>query len=589
MTELHADFELLFDRLETFVAEHADASLTVHVDIQGDTGGVATRLLSLPFVASILLMRRDQALAERFPRQVGWLDHGAGEHILPERCGDTLWRWNAPDPLGYVMGELEKRGVKFFAYATTLLRKTTTYTARRERIRALKYLIHVELRFKRRYGTIGAKIEGRLDEFAWNRRLRKFTRNRPQKSADARSGILLVTGTLGAGGSERQLVNTALALRARYSESISILCLSANASSDAFYKPLLAQKDVEIIEAANSGYVLGQDIDARLSALWADVGPSDGIVEAIIRSAVEIDRRKPRIVHAWLDFPNIAVGLAALLLHVPRIVLSTRSVSPTHFDFLQAYMRPGYRLLTRQPEVRILNNSDAGAVDYARWLGIPRRKITTLRNGVSKNEIALVSASVIETYRRKVGIPPGAPVVGSIFRFGEEKRPLLWAEIASQIARKRSDVCFLIIGDGPLRDRVRESAEQNGFSNRMFLPGRDPNPAVALQAMSCLLLTSRVEGLPNVILEAHAMGIPVVTSRSGGAPEATDHGNCGWVVDGSDPRDYARRIIQVIDDKIWRENAARLGPELIAHRFSLEQMISQTMSVYGLASPQFNV
>lgn len=584
MTAPRTSFDQLFDRLHAYNADHPAARLTVHVDLQGDPD-VAAHLLSLPFVSSIILMRRDQALARTFPGHVGWLDHSAGEHILPAQFGETLWRWNASDPLGFIIGGLARKGVKYFVYATPLLLRTTTYTLSQERIRALKYQVHVELRFKRKYGELGAKIEHHFDEFVWKRRLQKFIENLPASPSDARSGILLVTTTLGAGGSERQLVNTALGLRAHSNERISILCLSPDAASDAFYKPLLAQKDIAVIETADRDYELDRDADARLSALWADVGPSDGIAEAAIRAAAEISRQRPRVVHAWLDFPNIATGFAALLLQVPRIVLSTRSVSPTHFDFLQPYMRPGYRLLAQRPQVAILNNSDAGARDYARWLAIDPKKIDTIHNGVDQSEIKLASATDVEAYRQKIGIPAGAPVVGSIFRFGEVKRPLLWAEIAAQVARERPEARFLIIGDGPLRDQVREFAERTGFADRLFLPGRELNPSIALQTMTCLLLTSRIEGLPNVILEAHAVGVPVVTSRVGGAPEATDHGKCGWVVDGNDPRDYARRIIQVLDDRPWRDNAARLGPELVARRFSLDQMISQTMAVYGLKNP----
>jgi glycosyltransferase involved in cell wall biosynthesis len=295
-------------------------------------------------------------------------------------------------------------------------------------------------------------------------------------------------------------------------------------------------------------------------------------------------RREPRVVHAWLDAVNIPAGLAALLTGVPRIVLSTRSVSPIHFAFLQPYMRPGYRQLVRHSDVRLLNNSDAGGRDYASWLGIPARSITTIRNGIDLEEIKKVTAEQADAYRRQIGMPAGVPVVGGVFRFNEEKRPMLWARIAAAVARRQPNAHFLIVGDGPMRSEVRAFSAREGFSDRLFMPGQEADVAVPLALMTCLLLTSRMEGAPNAILEAHAAGIPVVTSSAGGAPETTHHGRCGWVVEGDDPYRYADRILAVLRDPAWRNIAASLGRKLIAQRFGLERMISETLDVYGRAS-----
>jgi glycosyltransferase involved in cell wall biosynthesis len=244
-------------------------------------------------------------------------------------------------------------------------------------------------------------------------------------------------------------------------------------------------------------------------------------------------------------------------------------------------MRPGYRRLVRFSNVRLLNNSEAGARDYARWLRQRRRSITVIRNGIDITEIRSPTPQDIAAYRRKVGLPPGSIVVGGIFRLGEEKRPILWAKIAAAVACKRSDVRFLVIGEGPLQTEVKTLAEREGFSDRLLMPGPETNSALPLALMTCLMLTSRVEGLPNVLLEAQAVGIPVVTSRVGGAPEATDHGLCGWVVDGDDPAPYVDRILAVLGDARWRTAAGRAGPALMLHRFGMDRMISETLEVYG--------
>ena len=245
-------------------------------------------------------------------------------------------------------------------------------------------------------------------------------------------------------------------------------------------------------------------------------------------------------------------------------------------------------MLVRQSNVRLLNNSDAGGRDYARWLGLASQSITTIRNGIDLNDITKVTAEQVDKYRSKIGLPAGVPVVGGIFRFSEEKRPMLWAQIANLVAQRRPDAHFLIVGDGPLRNEVRSFSEREGFSDRLFMPGQEADVAFPLGLMTCLLLTSRMEGAPNAILEAHAAGVPVITSSGGGASETTDHGHSGWVVKGNDPYRYAERILAVLRDHAWRNTAASVGRELIARRFGLERMVSETLDVYG-GPPSINL
>jgi glycosyltransferase involved in cell wall biosynthesis len=578
----------LLERLELYARQHLRERLTVHLDVGLDATSPAD-VLALPYVASLFLMRRDESLAARFPNRVGWLDFAGSDYSYPH-CGDTFWRWNSHFCLGRnTTVSLLRRGIKRFVFATNLMATAITRMPKKEIIRTGWYEKHHDLVYRRRYGQVGLRIAQHIDEYLWKRRFRRLITVTPRRTAGAvayaRSGILLVTNSLAAGGSERQLINTALGLSRSTSEKVGILSLLPDTGSQHFHRWRVAGSDIEIDEVpVLPAGRLDEAVEASLADLWVDVGPSDGVVETLKRLAAEFMHREPRVVHAWLDAVNIPAGLAALLTGVPRIVLSTRSVSPIHFAFLQPYMRPGYRQLVRHSDVRLLNNSDAGGRDYASWLGIPARSITTIRNGIDLDEIKKVTAEQADAYRRQIGMPAGVPVVGGVFRFNEEKRPLLWARIAAAVAQRQPNAHFLIVGDGPMRSEVRAFSAHEGFSDRLFMPGQEADVAVPLALMTCLLLSSRMEGAPNAILEAHAAGIPVVTSSAGGAPETTHHGRCGWVVEGDDPYRYADRILAVLRDPAWRNIAASLGRKLIAQRFGLERMISETLDVYGRAS-----
>jgi glycosyltransferase involved in cell wall biosynthesis len=588
MTEARFLIASLLERLELYARQHPRERLTVHLDAGLDATSPAD-LLALPYVMSLFLMRRDESLAARFPARVGWLDFAGTDYSYPQDYGDTFWRWNSFFCLGRnTTVALLDHGIKRFVFATNLTARTVTYSPAKELIRASWHETHHDLS-RQRYGQLGLRIAQRIDEHLWKRRLRRLVPVKPRRRAgavaSARSGILLVTNSLAAGGSERQLVNTALGLSRSTSEQVGILSLLPNTGSQHFHRWRIAGSKVALDEVPLlPAAPLDEAVAARLASLLVEVGPFDGVLERFTRLAAEFMHRKPRVVHAWLDAVNIPAGLAALLTGVPRIVLSTRSVSPIHWAFLQPYMRPGYQQLVRHSNVILLNNSNAGARDYARWLGLASRSIMTVRNGIDLDDIKKVTAEQADAYRRQIELPASVPVVGSIFRFNEEKRPMLWARIAAAVARRRPDAHFLIVGDGPMRSEVRAFAEREGFSGRLFMPGQEVDVAFPLALMTCLLLTSRMEGSPNAILEAHAAGIPVVTSSGGGAPETTDHGRCGWVVKGDDPYRYAERILAVLSDPVWRNTAASLGRKLIARRFGLERMISEILDVYGRPS-----
>lgn len=404
----------------------------------------------------------------------------------------------------------------------------------------------------------------------------------PVSRAQTGGPIVYATGSLGAGGSERQLMLTAKGMYSRSGRRVSVICQSPLIDKNRFFASELEKIGISIED--RSGVPQGLDHAEPLQAGFDNVSIRSAfpinpqLADLILFFANRFLIKRPAIVHAWLDETNIAAGIAAAISGVPKIVLGCRSLSPLNFQFYQPYMWQGYRQLARLPQVTILNNSVAGAHDYARWLQIPRKRIKVIANGLEFPPDGRPSAL------DGSGDPAqkGKRIVGMVGRIAEEKRPYLWLEIASEILKMRPDVHFVWAGDGPMRNDVERRAEELGISTHLSLPGLVSDISKLWATMTVFLLTSRVEGLPNVAIEAQHFGVPVVVAAVGGATETISEGATGVSVASNDARTFCKEVLRFLDSPEALARTKSLGPTFVQDRFSVERMITATMRIYEL-------
>lgn len=116
--------------------------------------------------------------------------------------------------------------------------------------------------------------------------------------------------------------------------------------------------------------------------------------------------------------------------------------------------------------------------------------------------------------RAEFRIPEKAYVVGHVGNFGEEKNHAFLVDIASRVAKSDTDIRFLLIGDGPLRPRIRRKVDEMGLEEQVIFTGvRGDVPELMLGAMDAFILPSVQEGLPMVLIEAQAAGLPCLFSN----------------------------------------------------------------------------
>ena len=171
------------------------------------------------------------------------------------------------------------------------------------------------------------------------------------------------------------------------------------------------------------------------------------------------------------------------------------------------------------------------------------------------------------------------PVVGTAFKFRDEKRPALWVEAALKVRERHPESCFVMFGDGPLLAPIKELVAAKGAGESFVFPGLVPDLNRYLPMLDLFMLCSSSEALPNVLLEAQASGVHVVAYLVGGIGETMLDGETGILVrkDGADA--LAAALLRAIDNPDWRAKAARAGAAFVRERFSPGLMTSSMIRV----------
>ena len=395
--------------------------------------------------------------------------------------------------------------------------------------------------------------------------------------------VVLVNNGLAAGGAERQIVNTLIGLRdSGQCESVALLAeYIDHAPHLDFFLPELEDQGIEVAQLQHAVSLADDGLTSltpSIAELAADL--PRGILEDILNLVEEFRIRRPSVVHAWQDSTSIKAGIAAVIAGVPRIVLASRNVTPMHFTYYQDYMLPAYRALASLECVMFLNNSEAGAVDYTNWLGLPRNRFVVIRNGVDLKHLKRIEETVIRDYRQSLGIPVDGQVVGSVFRFWAEKRPMLWLQSAALLAERYPDVHFLIIGAGPMCQEMETFIRNNKLNGRVHLPGVRSEVATPLSAMDVFLLTSEFEGTPNVVLEAQWLGLPVVATDAGGTRESFECNVTGSLAVNPTPEEIASLVSEYLADENNISKAKISAPQFVSNNFGVDRMIHDVLKLY---------
>jgi L-malate glycosyltransferase len=292
--------------------------------------------------------------------------------------------------------------------------------------------------------------------------------------------------------------------------------------------------------------------------------------------ARNLARRRIDIVHAYNFYGNVfAIPPARLV--APVVIASIRDRAP----YLTAMQKRVQRYACQFADC-VLVNADA-VKDWLIDEGYDPSNIVVIRNGVDMSRFDVSPQG--ERIRSELGIPAGAPLVTVVSRLTRLKGIENFLEATAVLKARYPHARFLVVGetapsDRPYLTELTELAERLGVGDRVTFTGLRSDVPAVLSCADVAVMPSLNEALSNVLLESMAAGAPVVATRVGGTPEALVDGETGLLVPPGDSGAIATAVTRLLDD---RELALRLGRgahDLIARKFSVEQMVRSTEDLY---------
>lgn len=291
---------------------------------------------------------------------------------------------------------------------------------------------------------------------------------------------------------------------------------------------------------------------------------------AFLRLKRHITALAPDVVHTWLFAANSYGRAAALAAGVKHLIAAERCVDPWKVWHELAIDR----WLGRRSDRIVVNSS--GIRDFYVRHGLPPEKFAVIANGI----LPAPAGGARDELLAELGLPQNVRLIGAVGRLWPQKRmkDLIWA--ADLLKVIRDDVHLLIIGDGPQRARLERFRRQVRIEDKVHFLGHRGDVARWMPHFDLLWLASEYEGLPNVILEAMAAGVPVVASDISGNRDLVVPDETGYLVPVGDRAALARQANKLLDDVDLARRLGDAGRQRVLREFTVERMVERHEQLY---------
>jgi glycosyltransferase involved in cell wall biosynthesis len=228
------------------------------------------------------------------------------------------------------------------------------------------------------------------------------------------------------------------------------------------------------------------------------------------------------LVHTWLFMGNVVGAAGAKLGGAPRVIGSVRNLSLWKRTwYAKWWFRLADALATRAADLVTVNATPLAA-DHAAWTWTRPERIVVVPNGLDPLRVTPHRPGAATWLREELALQRTTPIVGTVGRLAAEKDQAMFLRMLASARQQRPDLHAVVVGDGALRHALEQQARELELDGHVHFLGERTDSRRIIAGLDVFVLTSRIEGFPNVLLEAAFLGVPAIATAVGGAADVLD-------------------------------------------------------------------
>ncbi len=294
-------------------------------------------------------------------------------------------------------------------------------------------------------------------------------------------------------------------------------------------------------------------------------------VRIIWKLAHKLKIQKPLLLQTFLFHANLAGRLAGKLAGIPHIVSGIRVSEKRKNGHLLLD-----RLTSRLVDLHVCVSQSVA--DFSIQQGkLPASKVVVIPNGVDFELFDSAEPLDLSSW----GIPPDAKVVLFVGRLDPQKAPHDLLTAFERFSRQAADFHLLFVGEGPLKAELLQRAVALSCAERIHFSGWHAQVPQLMKAATCLVLPSLWEGMPNVVLEAMASGLPVISTRVDGVCELIRDGEQGTLVATGEPAEIQQALNNLDTQTARFIEMAEAAQALVKNEFTWTSIADRYDRIYA--------
>ncbi len=333
------------------------------------------------------------------------------------------------------------------------------------------------------------------------------------------------------------------------------------------------EKDIQILESEGIVFIRCPSLLRRINVIKD--------LKAFFDIWRIINKDKPLIVHTHSSKAGLIGRLAAKLAGAPIIVHTPHGhVFFGYFGPFKTKLFIIFEKLASRITDKIVALTNREKEDHILFKIAEEDKFSVIYSGIELNALKESSSGEKQNLKKELGIPENSLIVGTAGRLVPVKGPEFLVKASKYIISKYPDTYFMFTGDGTLEHDLKRKALEMGISDNIIFLGWRDDLAKIISIYDIFVLPSLNEGMGRVLVEAMALGKPIVASNIGGIPDLVIHGKNGFLVPPKNPKKLAKYIQILLEDEEKRENMGLAGKKMSLN-FSAENMVDKIEKLYG--------